>query len=684
MLAILFVCVLGCSSSREDPVSIADRTERDTSYKPTHNLLGLWRFEGNRDAATLDITPLRSAGMHLNALPFLEPPPLVNLTLESLAFQGNMVLCDIGLRHPFQGLSEFTGFDVCGILISHGSTGGFDNPDLLFPGPDDLHLTNPDGYTRWWNPAEFPVNTGTMFCYTDGLLGTPDLVADFNATTNAYKYFCDELEPNDSLDEIDPAGRGVFSAGQKNIRRYKIDMGTAGLVFNYAVDASWVFPSGGPPYDVPDDFPPQANRPEPWGISVTVVENTLYNDGVELGGGLKLDIRVYDWLNPDQNTVRIESPGNFSLAESSSATGGGAGYSIYSLEITDATPAMSEIELLITAECEVSGYGNLLPGEPQAMYWFYTVPVSDEAPSPENPIIEKELTLPNLCDDIIIQGNYAYVVARYEGLHIINITMPSEAFLVNTVDTPNQASGIAVDGEYAYVADYNYGLRIIDINPPESAYIVNSVPTPAPVVQDGPKNVAVADGYAYLAHYSNGLQIVDVDPVGSAYLVNTVPISGAATDVGVIGDNAYITGSYGDLYIVDINPPGSASIIKTVDTATAWGIALDGGYAYVGNKPAGDVTIIDTDPIDTAFLVKTVDTPGYYVNLCISGDYAYVSGDNYPAGDGSLQILAINPPESAYIYSSINIPGRGTTVAVKDNYAFETTLNHGLQIIKLW
>ena len=59
-------------------------------------------------------------------------------------------------------------------------------------GDGDMRLLNPDGYSRWWNPAEFP-NNGTIFGYNDGLLGAPDSYADYNNTLNGYKYFCDDL-----------------------------------------------------------------------------------------------------------------------------------------------------------------------------------------------------------------------------------------------------------------------------------------------------------------------------------------------------------------------------------------------------------------------------------------------------------------------------------------------------------
>lgn len=94
--------------------------------------MGLYQFTANPAAKTLDAIPLRATELHLNALPFLEPPPLVNLTIENLQFNGNIIEVDIGLRHPFLGLNEFTGFDVCGVFITNGSAAIAPNGDIYF------------------------------------------------------------------------------------------------------------------------------------------------------------------------------------------------------------------------------------------------------------------------------------------------------------------------------------------------------------------------------------------------------------------------------------------------------------------------------------------------------------------------------------------------------------------------
>ena len=400
----LFFCLLmifavGCSSGTNNSVEPLIPAEITAASSETHQLWGFWQFEANPDEGTLDVVPLREAMLHLNALPFLEPPPMLNLTLESLQFNGNIIEADIGLRHPFLGLNEFTGFDVCGVLISNGSVTGYNDPDIRMTGEGDTRLLNPDGWTRWWNPAEFPINTGTILAYNDGLLGAPDSHADFNSTLNGYKLFCDDLaDPTAPVSSVDPTSRCEFSAGQKNVRHFSIEMGGDGLVFNYAVDANWMFPQGSPPWDVPDDFAPGANRPESWNVAITEDENTLWNDGAENGGDLSLLIDVWDHFDAGLNTVWIDSPGNFPYTVTSVPVGGNLGYSTYQIDIIGATPAVDSIEMLIGVECEQVGYQELVPGKTVTSYFKYTAEVDDTSAE-------------------IICGE---AVHTYEGQHFIN------------------------------------------------------------------------------------------------------------------------------------------------------------------------------------------------------------------------------------------------------------------------
>lgn len=421
MLLIIAIstCIAGCSNA--GPIDPAMKDIGKRTSVSSHQLWGIYQFVCDPEAGAIDITPVRAADMHLNAIVFLEPPPMVLLSLDYLEFNGNLITADIGLRHPFLGLDEFTGFDVCGILISNGSVTGFDDANLRMAGDGDTRLLNPDGYSRWWNPAEFPQD-GTMFGYTDGLLGAPDSLADYNCTLNGFKYYCNGLGTTENHLSIDLDGRGVFAAGSKNVRRFEIELGTEGMVFNYAVDACWTFPNGDPPWTVPEDFPPDANRQEAWGINITETENTLWNDGSENGGELILQIDVYDWFNVDTHTVRVESPGNFDMTESSIPIGGGDGYSTYEVEILDATPAEGSIDLLVSIASDEEDFQGFIPGVNTTSYFTGTAAVTAETPVKYKNIdvtnpggAARDLCIDPATGDVLILYDQPEVAGRYRG-----------------------------------------------------------------------------------------------------------------------------------------------------------------------------------------------------------------------------------------------------------------------------
>ena len=132
LLGLLFS--YGCSSGGDITVPPPGKT--NTAYD-SHFLWGMWQFTADPESETIDVMRLRECDMHVNVIVFLEPPPLLHLTLESLEFNGNIIEADIGLRHPFLGLNEFTGFDVCGILITNGSITGFQDSDIVIAGDGD-------------------------------------------------------------------------------------------------------------------------------------------------------------------------------------------------------------------------------------------------------------------------------------------------------------------------------------------------------------------------------------------------------------------------------------------------------------------------------------------------------------------------------------------------------------------
>ena len=387
LILIIIVFIIGCSGGT-DITALAPASGDFAGHNAApHQLWGLWQFSIDPVAERVEYAPLRSVELHLNALSLLEPPANVNLTIEGAPqFSGGNVTIDIGLHHPAEGQVALTGFDVKGILIGNGSIPLEELPQLIFAGESDIRLLNADGYTRWWNPAEFPYNAVVPHQgYVDGLLGVPDSTAHFTGTLNPYKYYCDDLTTDSDIDEIQVAHRGYFSAGKKNVRRYVIDYTPSGFVFNYAVDASWLPPAIPPPAtQVPDDFPPGANQPEPYRVVVHEISNSLtYNITTsEASGSLSLEVDIYDWVGADKDVLcGYSTYGELMGTCNSWPVGGGEGFSTYQFDTAPQNmDSADDILLWVAAECQSpSGYNGKLPFETQGIYLPYIVTVKEES-----------------------------------------------------------------------------------------------------------------------------------------------------------------------------------------------------------------------------------------------------------------------------------------------------------------
>jgi len=472
----------------------------------SRTLWGLYTFLIDTVEDTCEIVPLRGANMHLNALKFLEPGGNYGMVQLQGGLNWNMdkteLDLDIQLTHPFPSHPQFSGFDVKGILITRATFSGLTDPGLVFPGGNEFRLLNSDGYSRWWNPVEFEGNT--IFSYTDGALGMKDSVWDFTSTLNGYKCFSDELALSTPLETQNTAMRGVFSAGATNARHYRIAVPSfpSSLIFNYAIDANWEPPLTKPPV-IPDDFPPEANQPEPWAIVATETVNTLFYDEIlsEQGGELILEVAVYDWQNatpaPGGTIERVvgEWPGLFEAAEAGFVSDQGD-YAIWELILTPTVGAListEDVEYMIWAEStDGAGYGGILDASvPLISSARFSAVVSTEEPNVA-PQISQGVT-GNASPGLVSE---TYTVLAYDANDdpmIFSWTVDP-----HIADDPGNGDGtLDVDWSVFGFGDFTVECTVTDsINPAVSATplevsVGNIPPNVGPVM--GPDDVSAAD-----------------------------------------------------------------------------------------------------------------------------------------------------------------------------------------------
>ncbi|MFX1283053.1 MAG: LVIVD repeat-containing protein [Promethearchaeota archaeon] len=112
---------------------------------------------------------------------------------------------------------------------------------------------------------------------------------------------------------------------------------------------------------------------------------------------------------------------------------------------------------------------------------------------------------PGIATKVFVSGDIAYIAAQTEGLKIVNVSDPTNPFVITSYDTPGVAVDVFVQGDCAFVADGPYGLYVIDISVPSNPTLIGSYDT------SGEANSVIVEGdYAYVADKGGGLQIIEV------------------------------------------------------------------------------------------------------------------------------------------------------------------------------
>jgi hypothetical protein len=99
---------------------------------------------------------------------------------------------------------------------------------------------------------------------------------------------------------------------------------------------------------------------------------------------------------------------------------------------------------------------------------------------------------------VALSKNYAYLARSSSGLHIFDISNPTNCVFVGACDTPGSALGVAASREYAFVADGPYGLQVMDLTDPTNCVLAATYQYPR-FGQGSARRVTVASDRIYVA-----------------------------------------------------------------------------------------------------------------------------------------------------------------------------------------
>lgn len=385
----MLVCIaffMGCSNGSGIPTApAADNTisgQSANAPSQTH-LWGYYDIYLDISSKSAEVVYNRNAAFAANVTTCLNGNPAnLGLKIHGVATgPGDSYVdvdVDVKLTHPYPGLTQYNGYDVRGIFMGNGTKVMNYNPKLRYAAYESLDQVmydydadmpgdpytgrtgDPDGYTRWWNPMEFPKSG--LFGYTKGAWASKNYTS--TASLNPYKYFADGLSADGNLWNFltTTKGNGVFSAGSSNTRNYylRFPVPYPNVKFSYAVIANW---KGVQPQDHP------SNASEAIALSVEQTPHVFYESPSKNGGKIKLDISVFDWDSQLSNGVMsdykiivestvLSAPYVLNNSEMT-PKGGGVNYSTYHVEIpADKVTSTKLQEYWVIVEDQNNNYKN--------------------------------------------------------------------------------------------------------------------------------------------------------------------------------------------------------------------------------------------------------------------------------------------------------------------------------------
>lgn len=183
----------------------------------------------------------------------------------------------------------------------------------------------------------------------------------------------------------------------------------------------------------------------------------------------------------------------------------------------------------------------------------------------------------DIVQDVVIEGNYAYVAADSAGLRIVDVSDPTDPVEVGEVESLGTVSNVTVSGNYTYVVD-NLGLRIIDTSNPNE-------PSESGIYElGGIKHIALKGDYIYVSQGFTTLRIVDISDPSNPSTADTYHVTDRMWDIVVEGDYVYVAAD-STLQILDVTNPTTPLEIGLYDQLyRIYDIAIQGDLAYLGSS----------------------------------------------------------------------------------------------------
>lgn len=189
---------------------------------------------------------------------------------------------------------------------------------------------------------------------------------------------------------------------------------------------------------------------------------------------------------------------------------------------------------------------------------------------------------------VVPDGNRVFVADEFGGAYTFNVTNNAPTLIGRWPPvgwTPAvDAEDVAFLGDKMYIAAYEQGVLVLDLSVPSDALLINVLPT-----ANYAKGVTVHDGKLYVGEMGAGMSIFDLSDPANPHFLSRFRSTGQTWHVGVDDDGfAYLANNYGGFDIVDVsNPFAVRRVAYEYTPGLALDVAVDNGYVYLASEGAG-------------------------------------------------------------------------------------------------
>ncbi|MBP9502151.1 MAG: hypothetical protein KBF17_08330 [Candidatus Promineofilum sp.] len=305
--------------------------------------------------------------------------------------------------------------------------------------------------------------------------------------------------------------------------------------------------------------------------------------------------------------------------------------------------------------------------------------------NPTAPLLGGFLTVDNSITGVGVSGNYAFLIERGVGMHIVDIGNYSIPVQV-AFHPDDRATSLAIVGNYAYVHHPNPIVYdsflpgrwyIFDITDPTDPSYVRSISV-------GSKSGKLTHSVVIGDYFYTQDGVYDISEPSFPQRLDNIS-SGFETGVNSTirnGNYLYATQysipwGLSILSIIDVSNPGSPIVLtNSIFAQPAQGLSVAGNYAWISDE-TGKVRVIDvsdkTAPMDTGVA---------YDVLARSTDVAVADGYIYSIGGNELNIVDVSNPSAPWVIGTVGSINGAQKVVVSGDYAYIAAAS-GLHIINI-